>query len=158
MTDLSSMYMPEPNSGCWLWTGATLDAGYGAIQVSGKTRRAHRVVFESERGPIPDGLVLDHLCRNRLCVNPNHLEPVTLVENILRGDGAPAVNARKTHCDRGHGFTDENTRLDHRGARLCLECTRERGRKNAAAYRARRRAALERPHVTALSESKGEQK
>ena len=70
-------------NGCWLWTGALLD-GYGIVKVGGGVRRAHRVVFEFERGPIPDGLELDHLCRVRRCVNPDHLEPVTKAENIRR--------------------------------------------------------------------------
>lgn len=96
--------------GCWLWTGALQAAskqssgGYGVI--GGRTRRqvlfAHRVAYELYRGSIPEGLVIDHRCRLRCCVNPWHLEPVTTRENILRGIGASARHAKRTHCPRGH--------------------------------------------------------
>lgn len=129
-----------PQSPYWEWEGARFTAGYGAIQVEGKTRRAHRIVYETVRGPIPDGLVLDHLCRNRICVNPWHLEPVTLVENILRGESPMAGNAKKTHCIHGHEFTAENTHI-YNNARICLACRRNFNLVNARIYRAKRRAA-----------------
>ena len=100
---------PEPNSGCWLWDRAISQTGYGNICVDGKYRGAHRVVYEALVGPIPEGLHLDHRCRVRACVNPNHLEPVSQRENSLRGVGAAAVNARQTHCRHGHELTPENT-------------------------------------------------
>lgn len=108
--------------GCWEWVGALTDKGYGVTKWGGRHRPTHRVAYELLKGPIPDGLHIDHLCRVRHCVNPDHLEPVPLVENVLRGAGAPAVNARKTHCIRGHAFTPENTFHTRRGGRECRIC------------------------------------
>lgn len=89
------------------------------------SKRAHRVSYETFVGPIPAGLTLDHLCRNTLCINPAHLEPVTIKENVLRGDGPTARNARKTHCDRGHAFDETNTGPNANGGRSCRACKRE---------------------------------
>ena len=89
---------------------------------------AHRVAYEKAYGPIPEGLVIDHLCRNGLCVNPEHLEAVTRKENILRGEGACAQNARKTHCKRGHELIPENLIERSDGRRDCLLCDRIRRR------------------------------
>lgn len=101
--------LTERGDGCWEWLGnKTLD-GYGRLQVGGSRRRAHRIAYELARGPIPPGLVLDHLCRNRSCVNPEHLEPVTDRENILRGNGLAACAAARDTCARGHPLTDDNT-------------------------------------------------
>lgn len=76
---------PEPMTGCWLWTGAVCSSGYGTIDIGQTTRLAHRVSYELHRGPIPDGLTTDHLCRVRACVNPAHMEAVTVRENTVRG-------------------------------------------------------------------------
>lgn len=117
-------------SSCWMWIGTLGNHGYGVI---GKGRRdepvllAHRLSYETYVGPIPDGMQLDHLCRNRRCVNPAHLQPVTRRINILRGESAPAKNARKTHCPRGHEYTPDNTFFTKTGSRLCCACGRERG-------------------------------
>lgn len=136
-------YILDPETGCWVWQLAIGGTGYGTITVNGRTMRAHRVYYARERGDIPEGLVLDHLCRNRRCVNPAHLEPVTDRENILRGEGPPAQNARKTHCPRGHEFTPENTgyaQRGHRRERYCKTCHRMRGAAWARLKRAERRA------------------
>ena len=93
---------------CWDWMAAKSSTGYGLFSVNAKLIRAHRFSYESQRGPIPEGLTLDHLCRNRGCVNPNHLEAVTSAENILRGVGFSALNAKKTHCPKGHPLSGEN--------------------------------------------------
>lgn len=114
-------------SGCWEWTAA-LSSGYGKFHKYGQIRMvyAHRWSYEHHVGPIPDGLVIDHLCRNTKCVNPDHLEPVTQGENCLRGEGWYAKNKRKTHCVRGHEFTVENTYVDPRGYRSCRACRAQR--------------------------------
>lgn len=90
--------------GCWEWLGGKTVYGYGqyAVGIPGLTQRAHKLSWESVNGPVPSGLVLDHLCRNRMCVRPDHLEAVTNRENVLRGVGISASNAKKTHCKRGH--------------------------------------------------------
>ena len=113
----------DDETGCWNWVGNTSD-GYGALRIDRKMVKAHRFAYELLVGPIPDGLQLDHLCRNRACCNPGHLEPVTDVENILRGEGPPAVNARKTHCIHGHEFTEANTYV-YPHFRSCKACKRK---------------------------------
>ena len=121
----------EQDDGCWVYPGQP-SATYPMIQIKGQRFVLHRLVYEEMVGNIPDGLVLDHLCRNTRCVRPDHLEPVTMKENLLRGFGAAAENARKTHCLRGHELTDENTqvraRKDGSRARHCLVCAEERNR------------------------------
>ena len=119
---------------CWIWLGAmsSTPTDYGQVQWRGKHAPAHRVVYEILVGPIPDGLTLDHLCRNHSCVNPKHLEPVTMRENTLRGVGPTAVNARKTHCHNGHEFTLLNTQVVRRRGcieRHCRKCKRETKRR-----------------------------
>lgn len=117
---------------CWLWIWCIDRYGYGVASVNGNQMRAHRAAFEARRGEIPHGLTIDHLCRVRNCVNPVHLEPVSRGENVLRGEGLAATNARKTHCHRGHEFTPENTYAftNSRGrpARDCRICKKERKR------------------------------
>lgn len=116
----------EPNTGCWLWTAGLDSHGYGQFGITnrrgGHLSRSHRVIYEHFKGPIPDGLHLDHLCRQRCCVNPDHLEPVTNRENCLRGDTVPAAHAAKTHCKNGHAFTPGNTYRTPQGHRRCREC------------------------------------
>ena len=112
--------------GCWSWLGHHAWNGYARVSWRGRNTAAHRVAYELLIGPIPDGLTLDHLCRNRGCVNPFHCEPVTNGENVLRGEGPPAQNARKTHCKNGHPYTEENTyRSPTSGWRKCKVCRAE---------------------------------
>lgn len=114
-------------SGCWLWIGSVDRGGYGTFRIEkSKAVRAHRFSYEWLREPIPDGLTIDHLCRVKCCVNPWHMEPVTLRENILRSDGVSALSARKTHCDYGHPFDDGNTYRGQKGKRYCRACKRRR--------------------------------
>jgi len=116
-SDIDRLSIPEPNSGCWIWLGGLGRSGYGRYQ----NKPAHRVSFEAHGGVIPDGLVIDHLCRNILCVNPSPLEPVTTRVNTLRGIGPTAINAKKTHCPSGHPLSGRN--LDVRkGKRYCRLC------------------------------------
>jgi len=112
----------EPTSGCWMWVAACSDVGYGNIKIRRRTVLVHRVVYELLRGPIPLGLTLDHRCRVRSCLNPNHLEPVTFRENILRGEGPTAQHARKTRCPQGHPYDAENRQRFGR-RRSCSICT-----------------------------------
>ena len=109
--------------GCWMWLGHIDPAGYGRIKKPGSRvpSYTHRVSYELHVGPIPPGLQIDHLCRNRACLNPAHLEVVTLVENVMRGFGLPARNARKTHCKHGHEFTEANTQRSE-ADRACRAC------------------------------------
>lgn len=124
----------EKSDGCWLWLGAKNKLGYGSFGAGSLgSNAAHRFAYEALVGPIPEGLELDHLCRNPSCVNPSHLDPVTHHENILRGNAPPAINARKTHCKRGHEFTPDNTYTlkssDGRDLRDCRTCRNEAQRK-----------------------------
>jgi hypothetical protein len=113
---------------CWEWAGAHNRDGYGTAYKDGRPQGAHRVIYELLVGPIPDGLQIDHLCRNRGCVNPAHMEPVTKKVNLLRGEGVGARFARKTHCANGHPFDAENTRITPAGYRVCRTCHRNRER------------------------------
>ena len=113
--------------GCWIWRRAKTPAGYGEARLNGRTVYVHRVLFESAYGPVPEHLELDHVCRNRACCNPIHLEPVTHRENVLRGESPMAQLARATFCAAGHEFTPDNT-ISIRGGRRCRTCKRLRDR------------------------------
>lgn len=131
------LFQCDPSSGCWLWSGHRNGGGYGQFSINNRTRIAHRVAYELFVGPIPDGLVLDHLCRVRHCVNPEHLEPVTQKENARRGETGSNMACR-THCPQGHPLSGPNLYIDTRGTRECRECRRVRRR----AWRKRQREAL----------------
>jgi hypothetical protein len=127
----------EKTDDCWLWRGSCRN-GYGSIWVDGRLRSAHRVSYQERHGPIPEGLELDHTCRNKSCVNPDHLEPVTHQENMLRGPRERyGVQQNKTHCRNGHELTPENTYLWLGRRRNCRTC-----RSAASAKRNETRAAL----------------
>lgn len=113
---------PEPNTGCWLWAGSSRGLGYGGFRFRGRIVFAHRVMYEELIGPVGAGLDLDHLCRQRMCVSPAHLEPVSRRENVMRGLGLAAANARKVACHHGHPYTVENTYFDTTGGRECRRC------------------------------------
>lgn len=131
-----AMVLPEPNSGCWLWMGTVNENGYGQFRLDGKMRRAHRVAYEAYKKAIPEGLTLDHKCRVRCCVNPDHLEPVTHEENCRRGGNSEATklgdfNRSKTACPKGHPYNKENTMFRKNGnrgglgvGRVCRVCKR----------------------------------
>jgi len=122
-----NLFIPEPNSGCWLWTGALDAKGYGVFSLPGRKRvRAHRFSFEFYCYEVRADLDIDHLCRMRSCVNPDHLEPVTHKENMRR---SPVVGKWDrgviTHCPHGHEYTPDNSYL-HKGVRHCRSCGRIR--------------------------------
>lgn len=125
-------------TGCWNWTGSRVPDGYGVMPIGkrpdGKKKYSvvHRWTYEQLVGPIPEGLQLDHLCRNTSCVNPAHLEPVTCQVNLIRGVRRNQYKDR-THCSRGHEYTPENTQINKRGTRICRTCKREDCRKVAEA-------------------------
>ncbi len=123
---------------CWIWTGKK-DYGYGRVGLNGMHHRAHRLIYEALKGPIPDGMVPDHLCRNRACVNPDHLEIVSVRENVLRGISPVAENAQKTHCKNGHQLIGDNLYeysyggRPWRGCKICRAKASKRQKEKAAA-------------------------
>jgi hypothetical protein len=146
MTDKDSMRFwskVAPVGECLLWTGCLDSRGYGRIysEVTKKGRRSHVVSFEIAYGPVPDGLEIDHLCRNRSCVSPAHLEAVDHRTNMLRGSGCFKRGATPSHCGAGHPRAEENTVLDNRGYRECRICRQQRASKDSAARTLRRNAA-----------------
>jgi HNH endonuclease len=120
-------------SGCWLWVGPKSDNEYGSFRFAKVRYSAHRFSYELHKGPIPEGLHIDHLCRNRWCVNPEHLEAVTFRENVLRGIGPTAQLARQTHCKRGHPLSGENLHITKQGYRNCIACRSKKERERAEA-------------------------
>lgn len=118
----------DPLTGCWDWQGRpNYEGGYGRMSLRGKQYFVHRISYTLHVGPIPDGMEIDHLCRNRMCVNPSHLEAVTGRVNTYRGQGPSAINSRKTHCIRGHELVPGNL-YKAANKRLCKACGRLRER------------------------------
>lgn len=115
---------PDARTGCWNWTGATSTDGYGNVKWFGTSYSTHRLAYQANVGDVPEGLELDHLCRNRRCCNPQHLEAVTHAVNIARGVGRFADRQKQTHCTHGHEFTPENTYIKRTGTRECRTCKR----------------------------------
>lgn len=115
-------FVEVDDAGCWVWTGYKNNYGYGQFNWEGFRWLVHRLAYTFCVGPIEPGLTVDHLCRNRGCLNPEHLEPVSNEENIQRGRWQPVLNAKKTHCMRGHAFDENNTYWTGRGERSCRIC------------------------------------
>jgi hypothetical protein len=111
----------DASGDCWEWVG-TLSHGYGAAWIEGVHVLTHRYAYQTLVGPIRQGLDLDHLCRNRTCLNPDHLEPVTKAMNVMRGYGFGARHSRKTACVHGHPFDEANTYFIRGGGRMCRAC------------------------------------
>lgn len=132
-------YESVTESGCWIWT-ASLDLnGYGQFSYKGKRHAAHRVSYELFKGPAPTEL--DHICRVRCCVNPDHLEGVTHHVNLMRGRSFSAVNAQKTHCPHGHLLAGGNLHIRPNGKRQCRSCIKQRNVIWNPIYRAKKRMA-----------------
>jgi hypothetical protein len=129
----------DPQTGCWNWTGTLRPDGYGVIvrgDKSGRLVRAHRLAYQTLVGPIPKGLVIDHLCRNKACVNPDHLEAVTQRVNTLRGSSPVARRSEQTHCVNGHELAGDNIYIHpQRGTRNCRTCLIETARARRAGKR-----------------------
>ena len=117
----------DETTGCWNWTAYKDHSGYGIFRIDSKnTSSSHRFAYQVNKGKIPEGLQLDHLCKNRKCCNPEHLEVVTLQENTNRSEITIAVkNRNKTHCSKGHEYTPENTYVRKHGHRACRTCSKE---------------------------------
>lgn len=116
------------NNGCWEWIGAKTAEGYGTAVVSYKQTSAHRHLYQSVHGLLPKNIQLDHLCKNKGCVNPKHLEPVTAHENLMRSDSMSAINNRKIQCINGHEFSENNTYYrwrKNRRERDCKTCRKD---------------------------------
>lgn len=139
----------KKSDGCWEWTAYQNRAGYGRFgNAPGKTMLAHRFSYELENGPIPGGLVIDHLCRNAACVNPKHMEAVTQRVNVARGMSFAVENSAKENCPRGHAYDY----VDSHGARRCRRCQRELERMR---YRAKSDARMQHPQDVVVGQGTG---
>jgi len=120
---------PEPNTGCWLWGGSIAGRGYGTLTTKKKHIYAHRLSYTMYKGAIPEGLTIDHMCNNTYCVNPDHLQVLSLRENVLKNKSGPSENARKTHCKYGHPFSGENLLIEKGRFRVCRICRTNHNRR-----------------------------
>jgi hypothetical protein len=132
MNETEFLARVQRGDGCWGFTGNGGDGEYHRVRWHGRLTTAHRIAWELARCPIPAELVIDHLCRNRGCVNPSHMEVVDMATNTLRGESPPARNARQMTCSRGHAF---ETVLSASGRRRCRQCDRDRAKATGAAMR-----------------------
>ena len=121
---MSKVNIDDSEDGCWNWTGAIHKLGYGQFKFNGSMKRAHRVSYELVKGSIPKGLEIDHICRNRRCVYPDHLRSVTHKVNVLVGDSFMARRAMQTHCIHGHPLSGDNLITRPSGGRKCKTCQR----------------------------------
>lgn len=141
----------DKSDGCWNWIRAISATGYGDFGLNGKTVKAHRLMYHKYVEYVPEEMVIDHICRNTACVRPDHLRIITQKENTMIGFSPYAINARKTHCKRGHEFSPENTELRGKPnvnyGRHCIKCQ---------AYKRRLRSAEKRKIDALLSGDKGE--
>lgn len=149
--DYISARVAIQDCGCWFWTNAPDDKGYGRAYDGTKLVVAHRFVYQEFKGTIPDGLELDHLCRTPSCVNPDHLEPVTHKENMRRGK-----QAQQTHCVNGHEYNEENTLIRYRADKVttyrqCRPCVNARSKAQDQTGRYPQRKAREMARQTAQS-------
>jgi len=135
MTDEMFWARVDKTGECWIWTGARNPNGYGVVRRRPKRWLVHAYAWTEEHGPVPEGLELDHLCRNRICVRPSHLEPVTHAENMRRAHEANGTGKYALSCPHGHPYSGDNVRVEKRGYRFCVTCRREQ----RAAYRARQK-------------------
>lgn len=136
VADALTMYSVDPSTGCWIWSGSVNGQGYGRISIGGRRYQAHRIFMEASGADLR-GLVADHKCRNRLCVNPKHLRAVTVGENGKENSISPwGKNAAKTHCIRGHELSGNNLHVDSDGYRRCRTCRAERWRSRKKRLRA----------------------
>jgi len=125
----------QKGSDCWFFTGSKLPSGYGILWNGVRPIGAHRISFQLYRGEITDGMEIDHICNNRSCVNPEHLQLLTHKENMRKSSALMGINARKTHCKRDHELSGDNLHITPRGARQCKECMRMHARNAKARKR-----------------------
>lgn len=123
--------IPEPNTGCHLWLGDVTNSGYGRFWLNGKNVSAHRIAYEFEHGPIPEGMQIDHLCNTKICVNVRHLRLTTATENLFAAHSNSTARkfSTRSHCSSGHEYTAANTYF-HGKHRHCRECNKQRMRQH----------------------------